>query len=297
MVNYLLGLQRLEKRFACQEDERLSSEFLVFANLKTALIQSLDDEKRLAGLIGPAEKAERMRVLDRLNRLAIECFGVPFIDLCNVGTESLSPATSCDSGGKKIKILFLAANPLDTTRLRLDEESRAIEESLAKAKFQDRFDIRMHWAVRVRDLQEFLLRHQPDIVHFSGHGGKSSGIILENVTGNSQAVSARALSKLFSVLRDSVRCVVLNACYSEPQARAIAEHIDYVIGMSESIGDESAIAFASAFYQALGFGKDIQTAFDLGCVQIDLESLGEQDIPRLLCKKDPRKIIFLQGMN
>jgi hypothetical protein len=57
-----------------------------------------------------------------------------------------------------IKLLFLAANPTDTDRLRLDEESR------------DQFELKTHWAVRADDLQELLMRYQPDIVHFSGHG-------------------------------------------------------------------------------------------------------------------------------
>lgn len=183
---------------------------------------------------------------------------------------------------RTIKILFLAANPLDTTRLRLDEEIRAIDQALRLAEFRDKFDIRQHWAVRVSDLQGLLLRYKPDIVHFSGHGGEASEIILEDSHGESHPVPVRALSSLFSVLKDDIRCVVLNACYSEKQAQAIAGHIDYVIGMSKAIRDKAAISFAAAFYQALGYGKDVETAFDLGCVQIDLENLGERDTPKLL---------------
>ena len=66
-----------------------------------------------------------------------------------------------------VKILFLAANPVDTAQLRLDEEIRAIDLVLRQTEFRDRFDIRQHWAVRVVDLQGYLLRHKPDIVHFN----------------------------------------------------------------------------------------------------------------------------------
>ena len=79
--------------------------------------------------------------------------------------------------------------------------------------------------------------------------------------------------------------MVLNACYSEQQAKAIAEHIDYVIGMSNAISDSAAISFSAAFYQALGYGIDFRTAFELGCAQIDLENLGEQDTPKFLTTK------------
>jgi hypothetical protein len=66
--------------------------------------------------------------------------------------------------------------------------------------------------------------------------------------------------------------------------------------MSTAIGDKAAISFATAFYQALGFGRDVKTAFDLGCVQIDLESLGGQDTPKLLAiKNNPSDIVFVDG--
>lgn len=195
-----------------------------------------------------------------------------------------------------IRILFLAANPTDTTHLRLDEEIRSIDLALRRTEFRDRFEIKQHWAVRVLDIQDCLLRHKPDIVHFSGHGGVPREIILEDNAGNQHPVSVRALSQLFSALRNNIRCVVLNACYSEDQARAIAEHVDCVIGMSKAIGDRAAISFSTAFYQALGYGKDVKTAFDLGCIQIDLQKLGEQDVPKLLAtKSNPEDIVFVHN--
>lgn len=199
---------------------------------------------------------------------------------------------------RKIKILFLASNPLDTNRLRLDEEIRGIKQALLQAEFRDKFAVEQEWAIRVADLQGYLLRHKPDIVHFSGHGSTSSEIMLQDSDGNSNSVSNRAFSQLFSVLKDNIRCVVLNACYSEQQAEAIAKHIDCVIGMSKAIGDSAAISFAVAFYQALGFGKDVKVAFDLGCLQIDLERFDEQDIPNLLAiNKNPKEIVFVHGLS
>jgi len=184
--------------------------------------------------------------------------------------------------GEVIKILFLTANPLDTSSLRLNEEIHAIDHALQQAEYRDKFDIAQHWAVRSTDLQSYLLRHKPHIVHFSGHGSAASEIILEDEHGNSHPVSVQALSRLFSVLKENVRCVILNACYSESQAQAIAQHIEYVVGLSQAIREQAAISFAMAFYQALGFGKDVRTAFELGCNQIDLRNLGEQDVPKLI---------------
>ena len=195
--------------------------------------------------------------------------------------------------GKTICVLFLAANPKDTPTLKLDEEMRGIDEALRKAEFRDRFEIKQQWAVRFSDLQGHLLRHQPDIVHFSGHGSSSHEIILEDNYGASHPVPPRALSQVFSVLKDNIRCVVLNACYTKQQAQAIAQHIDCVIGMSKEIGDNAAVGFAMAFYQALGYGRNVKTAFDLGCSEIDLENLDEQNTPKLLSTNcNPATILF-----
>lgn len=207
-------------------------------------------------------------------------------------TQNVYNATK-ERGVPMVKILFLAANPINNTKLRLDDEIREIDLALRKADFRDKFELQQQWAVRISDLQEHLLRHKPDIVHFSGHGNTTSEIILENKLGKSQSVPTSALSKLFSILKDNIRCVVLNACYSEKQAAAIAEHINCVVGMSKAIGDQSAISFATAFYQAIGFGRDIKTAFDLGCLQINLEDLDEQDTPKLLAVKiNPEDIVI-----
>ena len=194
-----------------------------------------------------------------------------------------------------VKILFLAANPKGTEPLRLDQEVREIDEALLqKAEFRDKFELKQQWAVRVSDLQAHLLRFQPDIVHFSGHGSSEGKIVLEDNNGNIRTVSEDALSQLFSLLKDNIRCVVLNACYSASQAQAISEHIDCVIGMSKAIGDTAAISFAKSFYQALGFGRSIDTAFKLGVSQIDLEGLNEQDTPKLLSPNiDPQKMVFV----
>jgi hypothetical protein len=76
-----------------------------------------------------------------------------------------------------LKILFLAANPSDTTRLRLDQEIRAIDEKLRQTEFRDKYEIEQQWAVRVADLQGHLLRHKPNIVHFCGHGSSPAAAI------------------------------------------------------------------------------------------------------------------------
>lgn len=181
-----------------------------------------------------------------------------------------------------IRILFLAANPKDTVTLRIDAEIRAIRLALRKAHFRDRFVLEFPGATQLQDLEELLLQYQPHIVHFSGHGTSASEILFEDEAGNSCPAPIHSLSRLFAILKDNIRCVVLNACYSEPQVKAIAQQIDCVIGMTTAIDDEASIRFSIAFYQALAYGRTIQTAFDLALNRIEIEGLPTQDTPQLV---------------
>ena len=167
-----------------------------------------------------------------------------------------------------IKILFLAANPRSMPELDLKAEADAIAAALRRARYAGHFQFITHYAVRVSQLQELLLDHRPHVVHFSGHGTGGGEIILEDERGYVHAVAPDALAETFRLLGGDLRCVVINACYSQPQAEAIARHVEGVIGMAEQIENEAAITFSAAFYRALADGKDLQTAFDLGCNQL-----------------------------
>ena len=179
-------------------------------------------------------------------------------------------------------ILILAANPKDTQALRIDEEVREIKEGLRRSRYRDQFQIRSAWAVRPDDLRRALLDHQPQIVHFAGHGAGQRGLVLENSSGQGQPVSGEALARLFSLFKDQVECVLLNACYSAVQAEAIHQQINCVIGMDQAIGDLAAIKFATGFYDGLGAGRAYDEAFQLGLTAIDLEGIPETATPQLL---------------
>lgn len=181
-----------------------------------------------------------------------------------------------------IKVLFLAANPVGTTPLSLDEEVRAVDAKIRGSEHRDRLHLHSHWAVRLDDLSGLLMRQRPDVVHFSGHGASTGDICLVGSNGKAKTVSPEALAGLFGVLKDNVRVVVFNACHSEAQAKAVVKVIDCAVGMSRAINDDHAIAFAAEFYQALGYGKSVQDAYQLGVVRL----IGE-DVP------DAQKLVKL----
>lgn len=202
-----------------------------------------------------------------------------------------TPATKC-------KLLFLAANPTGTTQLALDEESREIDQKIRASEHRDALELIAKFAIRPDDLLQHLNQHRPHIVHFSGHGTATEEIVLLDKDRNAKPVSAAALKQLFKALKDNIRVVVLNACFSRPQAKAITEHIDCAIGMQRAIGDAAAITFAASFYRAIGFGRSVKEAFDQGVLSLMLEGIPEERTPKLLTRDgvDPATI-YLVGLN
>ncbi len=196
--------------------------------------------------------------------------------------QRLGGARLRKSVGKTRKILILAASPEDLNLLRLGEEIREIEAGLRRARYRGRFRLEQRSAVRPLDLQQAMLDVEPHIVHFCGHGSGATGLILEDDNGHSRPVPSFALANLFRLFADKVECVVLNSCHSEPQARAISEHIDYVVGMKKQIEDRAAIKFAIGFYCALGAGHPIEFAYQVGCSAVELENLPDSLVPVLL---------------
>jgi hypothetical protein len=171
-------------------------------------------------------------------------------------------------------VLVLMSNPRGTAGLRLDEEYRAIDEAILKARHGDRLELRPGAAVRHGDLQGLLLRHRPTVVHYSGHNHGEAGIVLADDRGKARPVAPEALSGLFRIMATSIRLVVLNACLTQDQAAAIAAHVPCVIGMSRAVRDDVAIAFASAFYHAAASREPVAAAFGLASNRLGFDTGG-----------------------
>ncbi|MGK3966798.1 CHAT domain-containing protein [Sorangium sp. So ce118] len=221
---------------------------------------------------------------------------------CSADTSPTQPTTVSPPGPDQptrgysmdtVKILFLSANPVGTTPLRLDEEAREIE---TKLRMADRRNVELitKWAVRPDDLLQHLNQHKPHVVHFSGHGSPAEELILLDKEGHPKPVSKKALMMLFRTLKDNIRVVVLNACFSRPQAEAIVEEIDCAVGMNRAIRDDAAIGFAASFYRAIGFGRSVQEAFDQGRTALLLEGIPEEHTPELMSRPgiEARSIIL-----
>ncbi len=184
----------------------------------------------------------------------------------------------------KITVLFLASNPEQTEFLNLTKEVEEIDKKVRSSEFRDKFQLEKHFEQKPGDVRENLLRYKPTVVHFSGHGDRTGELVLMDNNGLAAPVSMEALKALFTNAKENIQVLLLNACYSKKQALAISEVIDFTIGMNLPISDDAAIAFSTAFYQSIGYGKTVQEAFNLAKNAISLEGMLEEDTPELFVK-------------
>ncbi len=223
----------------------------------------------------------------------VVCSVALLASLLRLGSPIAQPVI-IDSGSRKCRILFLAASPKTMAPLDLDEESRAIEQKISAATYRDQLEFIQKWAVRPDDLLQHLNQYRPQVVHFSGHGSENDEIILLDREGQPRPVAKAAIKQLFTTLKDNVRIVVLNACFSREQANGVTEVIDCAIGMRQAIGDQAAITFAASFYGAVGFGRSVQEAFEQGKTALMLAGIPEENTPELLLREgvDARQVFL-----
>jgi hypothetical protein len=216
---------------------------------------------------------------------------------------------------RKQRMLMLNVNALHGQLLGLEREARAIQSELDRARHRDRFELHTCWAAEASDLLDALRRYKPTIVHFSGHtihpmagappdgvvrrdieslvrGNLPEGLCFQRSDGGIEVVSPCALKDAIRAVGPSVRLIVLNACHTEPHARALRSEIDCVIGTHGAIRDDAAIHFATGLYGGIFGGFSNALAFDQGRAEIQIRRLTDRF--RLLARPgvDPSAIVL-----
>jgi hypothetical protein len=183
-----------------------------------------------------------------------------------------------------VNVLMLAVSPIDQQNLRLDAEYRDLKEKLsALDEPKKKIKVRFETAVRTDQIQDHLLNSSPDVLHFSGHGNIGF-LCFEDVNGVTQDVSGESFASMIRLFKDHIRCVVLNACFSQGVANALKADIDYVIGCDSTIDDSAAISFTRAFYQALSAGKTYEVAFEFGVASVSTAGFAREAKKYVLLK-------------
>ena len=256
-------------------------------------------------------------IVNRLsNALLVVAKDIPIgATIANVTLTQQPNVIPVDNGSKQNSgnLLFLAANPADTTELDLKSEFVKLYDKLQNSAYS----VKTQWATTPSQLQDALLNYHPRIIHFSGHGtagtavtapdnsinttravgnipvdtsktpAQTEGIFLQDAKGNKKFVSGIALANLFGTCIEKfpIDVVVLNACHSALQADAIVQSgVKFVVGMSRAVPDDTAIQFTEGFYNTLAKENDVAFAFKMALNNIELEGGEGDDIPKLYQK-------------
>lgn len=134
---------------------------------------------------------------------------------------------------EKITVLFFATNPKGTSKLRLDEEARSIQEMIRKSEHRESISFETRWAVRPLDILQAINEINPDIIHFSGHGADTGELLLENTDGSAKYVTKEAITQTIMASSDKIHLIFFNACFSYEQACEVVSHVDAAIGMTD----------------------------------------------------------------
>ncbi|MGH1365343.1 MAG: hypothetical protein ACRBF0_17405 [Calditrichia bacterium] len=179
-------------------------------------------------------------------------------------------------------VLFIAANPIGKGDPHFDVEYDRINQQLDSRLNSNPYSLRPPiLSVNMQKLQNEMNRQLPYILHFSGHGDFEQGLFFMDTERIANPISADKFTELIDIIdaNGNICCIVLNACWTDPTAKILIDHVPYVIGSDRRLENEVAIAFSEGFYNALAAGKDIENACQLGKKAVkNIELSGSEKI-------------------
>lgn len=174
-----------------------------------------------------------------------------------------------------IRILFASACPPAEVRIRVDREFADLQE-IVRASSGKLELLPPLTAASFEVLQRGLLESKCDIVHISAHGTENA-LVFERHSSREE-VDSSILTEILADKSDTLRCVVLNACYSAKWfVRPMAPEM---VLMNGSVDDEGALGFSRGFYEGLAAGVSIASAYKAGKLRGKQRTKGHFD-PRL----------------
>jgi hypothetical protein len=162
-------------------------------------------------------------------------------------------------------VIFLAfANDPEAPLNGLSKEREDIREALHEAEKVGLCEVIEHVNVTLDDIigvfQDKDYRGRIAMFHYGGHANGYQ-LLLESEEGKNVAARSEGLVPFFA-RQYSLELVFLDGCSSQQQALEMIEAgVPSVIGTSQSINDDIASRLAGRFYNGLGQGTGIETAW------------------------------------
>lgn len=278
----LNGLSTHPKRNG--DDERYDQHLNMMIGTLTGI-----EADEMDGTASPEFTLRQKAKLRKSISLFVRMFGIVHVEAQPVVVEArnILPPPS-EKPVSKPGILFLASDPRGMGQLQLNSEFVKIRTFLGNKV--ENFKLELKFEQRPDTLTKTILDERPTYIHFAGHGVSTTdkdnlaGIVLEDRERNPKIVTGVALANMFRLLKTQfdIKAVVLNACNSTEQAKAISTNGIYAIGMADEIPDHAAISFAGGFYLGLAeTPDDIPFAYQMALNSLIIEGIKQDQTPSI----------------
>lgn len=152
-------------------------------------------------------------------------------------------------------LLIITKNTGSTPYQLQNQEIEKITDIFNEGGIPCKFNVISEGILDWRHFQRSLLHYSPEIIHYT----------------NSIDISSEITDYIIRALGtdNKLRCVFFNAPYSSKTALLVSKYVNFTIGFSGDVDDLSSLDFVLAFYDAVSFGKDYQSAFEIALITYD----------------------------
>ncbi len=164
-------------------------------------------------------------------------------------------------------VIFLAfANERDDRAryLRnLPEEARRLRTALEGSQEAGLCELVLRANATIQEILDVFqkYRNRVAVFHYGGHANGYQ-LLLESSAGQAEAADAGGLAAFLGG-QAGLELVFLNGCATQGQVQGLLDaNVSAVIATSRAVDDQVATDFSAHFYQGLGGGADIRTAYD-----------------------------------
>lgn len=180
----------------------------------------------------------------------------------------------------KIKILFVASNPIDTGKLELEKEYLEIRRIFNNKRNQ--FEVIELFNATLDEFFNTVRIEKPDVLHISAPANNDY-FTFHRPDQTSRLVPYPFLASAFLLFQPHVKCVFINTWCSPIFLKKISTSLHCAIGCPSMVMDDVSIWFSSSFYTSLAQGNSYEEAFKMG-IEILKQQSKDGNIPFVMFK-------------
>lgn len=199
------------------------------------------------------------------------------------------PRKSVSSSSRRrsqLKIALLVTNPDRQASLQTGIEGRDIEAAIRSTGRGSEVDLKILLAPTLSTLLDMLNSFDPDVIHFSGHGG-GQALVFDNERAGDDGgtvLDFDMVARVVGATSAKPKLLVLAACDTVHGANRLLDSVPVVVAMSDSIDDEAACEFSCQFYKSIGNGASIGNSLKQSKLVLESKGYADASLPTLLTR-------------